>query len=115
MSEKEKYLGEFEQVALLALVKLGKEAYGANIRKLIHAEIKRDVAIGALYSTLDRLESKGMVVSSFGCETPKRGGRPKKYFEVTSVGKEALQKSRDAMSAMWTGVQLKSWIETLHA
>ncbi|TDF35436.1 PadR family transcriptional regulator [Alteromonadaceae bacterium M269] len=106
MAEKEKFLGEFEQVALLALIRLGDEAYGANIRQLIHNQVDRDVAIGALYSTLERLEKKGMVSSYLGEPTAERGGRPKRYFAITASGEQGLKRSRDMMNNMWQGVSL---------
>lgn len=108
MAQKEKYLGEFEQVVMLALLHLGKDAYGANIRQLLQDQIHRDVALGALYSTLERLEKKGMVVSELGESTPQRGGRPKRYFEVTATGSRGLLKAREAMDSMWQGISLFS-------
>lgn len=107
MPDKEKFLGEFEQMVLLACVQLGSNAYGASLRQLLHSEIQRDVAIGALYSTLERLEKKGMVTSKFGEATAERGGKPKRFFEVTAKGQTALKRARDAMNTMWQGVSLK--------
>lgn len=107
MSEKEKFLGEFEQVVLLALLRLGEGAYGAAIRQLLHDQISRDVAIGALYSTLERLEKKGMVNSRLGEATAERGGRAKRYFKVTASGQTALKRARNAMNNMWQGVSIK--------
>lgn len=107
MSKKEKYLGEFEQVVLLALLRLGEQAYGASIRQLLHEQIKRDVALGALYSTLERMEKKGLVTSELGESTAQRGGRAKRFFEITSKGNEALIKTREAMDSMWQGISLK--------
>ncbi len=113
MSEKQKFLGEFEQMVLLALLHLKDNAYGASIRQILHEQIQRDVAIGALYSTLERLEQKGMVSSKFGAATPERGGRPKKYFEVTAKGQSALKRSRQAMQTLWQGItirQILRWV-----
>jgi DNA-binding PadR family transcriptional regulator len=104
--QKEKYLGEFEQVALLALIRLGDQAYGAKIRQLIHEQIGRDVAIGALYSTLERLEKKGMVTSTLGEPTAARGGRAKRFFVVTASGLQGLKRTREMMDNMWQGVSL---------
>lgn len=115
MADKEKFLGEFEQMVLLALLQLGKSAYGASIRQLLHDEIQRDVAIGALYSTLERLEQKGLVTSKFGEATPERGGRPKKFFEVTAKGQSALKRARQAMNTMWQGVSIKQRVLQLLA
>lgn len=106
MTSREKYLGEFEQVVLLALIRLKDNAYGAAIRQLLHEQIERNVAIGALYSTLERMEKKGLVSSTLGEATAERGGRPKRYFTVTKNGQAALQRSRQAMDKMWQGVSV---------
>ena len=108
MSDKEKFLGEFEQIVLLAILQLDSDAYGAVIRQLLHEQINRNVAIGALYSTLERLEKKAMVSSKLGESTPERGGRAKRYFEVTAKGQQALSRSRDAFNTMWQGVNIVS-------
>ena len=107
---KQKYLGEFEQTVMLALLKSGNRAYGAMIRSVLLQTIQRDVAIGALYSTMDRLEKKGLVVSELGEPTAARGGRAKRYFQVTAKGEQALIRSLDAMQKMWDGVNLKQQI-----
>ncbi len=107
MSDKEKFLGEFEQMAMLALIRLGEEAYGAAIRQLLDEQVDRSVAIGALYSTLERLERKGMVESWLGEATAQRGGRPKRYFRVTAKGRQALKRAREAMDTLWCGVSLR--------
>lgn len=104
VTEKEKYLGEFEQIVMLALLRLGEEAYGASIRKTLIDNIGRDTSLGALYSTLERLEQKGMAISSFGTATPKRGGRPKKHYQVTAKGMQALKRSRSVMDKMWANI-----------
>ena len=86
MMSKDQFLGEFEQFLLLAILKLRDSAYGSSIRQLLAETIERDVTIGALYTTLERLESKGLVESKMGEATPERGGRAKKYFKVTAQG-----------------------------
>ncbi len=106
MSSRE-YLGEFEQIALLALLRLGKNAYGVPARREIEKRTKRAVSIGALYSTLDRLEAKGYVVSWLGDPTAERGGRAKRYFRVEPLGIRALERSREVLETMWKGVDLK--------
>ena len=106
MSSRE-YLGEFEQIALLALLRLGKNAYGVPVRREIEKRTKRAVSIGALYSTLDRLETKGYVVSWLGDPTAERGGRAKRYFRVEGLGIQALERSREVLETMWKGVDLK--------
>lgn len=102
-----KSLGEFEHIVLLALLKLDSNAYGAAIRQLLLSDIARDVALGALYSTLERMEKKGLVVSKLGDATSQRGGRPKRFFTVTAEGKAALKHTKQAMDTMWEGVALK--------
>ncbi len=105
---KQKYLGEFEQTVMLALLKSGNRAYGAMIRSVLLTTIERDVAIGALYSTMDRLEKKGLVYSELGEPTAARGGRAKRFFHVTTEGEQALARSLDAMKKMWDGVELNT-------
>ncbi|WP_462164312.1 PadR family transcriptional regulator [Pseudoalteromonas xiamenensis] len=107
MNEKEKYLGEFEQMVLLAIVRLKQDAYGATIRQLLAETIQRDVSIGALYTTLDRLEKKGLLTSMLGESTSERGGRAKKYFNVTSDGLQALKRSKDALTNLWQGLSFQ--------
>lgn len=106
MSDKEKFLGEFEQFLLLSILKLGDNAYGSTIRQLLAETIQRDVTIGALYTTLERLEKKGLLDSKMGEVTPERGGRAKKYFKVTAKGLQALKRSKQALMSMWENVAL---------
>ena len=98
------YLGEFEQLVLLALVRLRDEAYGMTIRQEIEKRTGRQVSIGAAYATLDRLEEKGYVSSHVADPSPQRGGRAKRYFRLTVSGAEALNRSRRAIDAMWAGL-----------
>jgi PadR family transcriptional regulator PadR len=99
------YLGEFEQIVLLAILRLGDEAYGVPIRLDIERRTGRALTVGALYRTLDRLEDKGYVSSAFSDPTPERGGRSKRYFKVTPLGLRNLRTSRQALSAMWEGLE----------
>lgn len=101
------YLGEFEQVVLLAVLRLGENAYGVPIRAEIEKRAGRRVTVGALYATLDRLEAKGLVHSWFADPTPQRGGRSKRYFKLLPKGVQALSESRDMFNRMWQGVRLK--------
>src|SRR5580658_10201443 len=101
------YLGEFEQIVLLALLRLGKNAYGVPIRHEIEHRTKRDVTVGALYSTLDRLESKGYVASWFAEPTAERGGRSKRFFRVEPLGLKALKRSQEALAVMLAGLDLR--------
>lgn len=107
-------LGEFEHIVLLTLVRLGDDAYGMSVRTTIHDLIKRDISIGAIYTTLERLQIKGYVESRIGEATAKRGGRAKKYFSVTGKGRKVLRDARNNLEVLWQGVQirelsLKSW------
>ena len=104
MGNSDKFLGEFEQMVLLALLQLKDNAYGAAIRQLLDQQIARTVALGALYATLERLEKKGLVSSKLGEATPERGGRPKRFFTVTNDGLNALQRAKDAMDTLWQNV-----------
>jgi len=100
------YLGEFEHIVLLALMRLGDRAYGVSVRQEIATCINRDVSVGAIYATLDRLEAKGYVTSSMGEPTAKRGGRPKRFFRVTAKGMSALDRARRALLSMSKGLKL---------
>jgi DNA-binding PadR family transcriptional regulator len=98
-------LGEFEQFVLLALVRLGADAYGATIRRDIEARAGRRLSISAVYTTLDRLEQKGLVRSWVGDPTPQRGGRRKKHFALEPLGARALRRSYQAFAAMVSGLE----------
>ncbi|MBI3263560.1 MAG: helix-turn-helix transcriptional regulator [Acidobacteria bacterium] len=97
-------LGEFEQMVLLALVRLGDRAYGVTIREEIASRARRDVSLGAVYKTLERLETKGYVSSNVGDPTPERGGRRKKFFRVAPGGARALKHSLTALRRMTDGL-----------
>jgi PadR family transcriptional regulator, regulatory protein PadR len=101
------YLGEFEQIVLLALLRLGKNAYGVPIRREIEHRTERPITVGALYSTLDRLEAKGYVASWFAEPTPERGGRSKRFFRVEPLGLKAVQRSQEALAGMLEGLDLR--------
>lgn len=102
------HLGEFEQIALLAVIRLGQNAYGVPVRREIEKRTGRSVTVGALYRTLDRLEEKGYVTSWFGDPVPERGGRSKRYFRVEPLGIRALNVSHRDLMAMWEGVDLSA-------
>jgi len=99
------HLGELEQIVLLAVLRLGEDAYGVPIRLEIDRRTGRSLTVGALYRTLDRLEAKGCVTSRLGDPTPERGGRSKRYFRIQAAGIRALRASRDALAAMWEGLE----------
>ena len=100
------YLGEFEQIVLLAVVRLADNAYGVPIRREIEKRADRKVTVGALYSTLDRLEAKGYLSSWFADPTPERGGRSRRYFRAEPRGIEALALAKEMFDRMWKGVRL---------
>jgi len=100
------YLGEFEQVVLLAVLRLGDDAYGVPIRREIEKRCGRKVTVGALYSTLDRLEAKEYLSSWFADPTAERGGRSRRYFRLEPAGVEALARAKAMFERMWKGVRL---------
>ncbi len=100
------YLGEFEHVVLLALLRLDDQAYGVAVRREIESRTSRSVSIGAVYATLDRLEAKGYVRSRRGDPTPERGGRAKRFFHVTARGVVALNGIHRALGKMTEGLDI---------
>ncbi|MGB9457587.1 MAG: helix-turn-helix transcriptional regulator [Bryobacteraceae bacterium] len=102
----DQYIGEFEQLVLLAVVRLAEGAYGVPIRREIEKRTDRKVTVGALYSTLDRLEAKGYLSSWFADPTAERGGRSRRYFRLEPQGMEALAMAKDMFDRMWKGVRL---------
>jgi PadR family transcriptional regulator, regulatory protein PadR len=98
-------LGEFEQLVLLAVLRLGESAYAVTIRREIEERTGRAVSRGAIYITLDRLEKKGYLTSRFADATAERGGRSKRYYEVRPVGARVLRESWSAMRKMWEGLE----------
>ena len=99
-------LGEFEQVVLLAILRLGDDAYGVTIRGEITTCTEREPAPGALYTTLDRLEEKSLVTSKYGDPTPARGGRARRYFRVTPRGGRAVARAQRDYQQLLTGLVL---------
>src|ERR1700694_813944 len=94
-------LGLFEQAVLLAIVRLGEKAYGRAVHREVADRLGRDVAAGAVFSTLGRLEKKKLLTSQLGPGGEERGGRPRRYYAVRPAGIQALNESRDAMDAIW--------------
>ena len=101
MSPVKRFLGEFEQMVVAAILRLGDDAYGVSIIDDIAAHTGRDVRSGALSLTLDRMERKGLVVSTMGDPSESRGGRARRYIRVTPHGLSHARESRDAMLSMW--------------
>ena len=97
-------LGDFEQLVLLGVIRLGDGAYGAAIRQEIHARSGRDVSINAVYTTLDRLETKGLLSSSIGEPTAQRGGRRRKFYTPTPAGTAAMRQAYHAFRSMSEGL-----------
>lgn len=105
MSQTSVALGEFEQLILLALVRLGADAYGATVRREIEEHAGREVSISAVYTTLERLEQKGLVRSRIGEPTPERGGRRRRHFEMLPLGARSLREAYRAISGMTAGIE----------
>jgi len=97
-------LGAFEQAVLLAIVRLGEDAYGRAVLKEVQVRLDRDVAAGAVHATLDRLENKGLVGSRLGSGTPIRSGRPRRFYRLRPRGFRALNETRAAVESLWRGL-----------
>ncbi|MGD8439880.1 MAG: PadR family transcriptional regulator [Holophagae bacterium] len=97
-------LGDFEQLVVLALLRIGDGAYGMIVRREIEDRTGREVSLGAIYATLDRLEDKGLVRSTLGAADHARRGRAKRFFTVEPSGREALRRSLDALDSMRSGI-----------
>jgi DNA-binding PadR family transcriptional regulator len=97
-------LGDFEQLVLLALVRLGDTAYGVSIHDEIVGRARRDVTVAAVYKTLERLEDKGFAASNLGEPTAERGGRRKKYFRIQPAGRRALRHAMASLRRMADGL-----------
>jgi DNA-binding PadR family transcriptional regulator len=104
VSPKGRHLGEFEQMIVAVVLRLGDEAYGVPIIETIEELTGREVRSGALSVTLDRMEKKGLIRSRLGDPTEGRGGRPRRYVEITPAGLEAAAEARDAMLTLWRGL-----------
>jgi PadR family transcriptional regulator, regulatory protein PadR len=98
------FLGELELMVLLALVRLGEEAYGVPISHEIERCSGREAALGSVYAALERLEEKGLVTSRLGDPTAERGGRAKRYFQITESGLRDVRATQRALTALWRGL-----------
>ena len=98
-------LGEFEQLVLIAVLRLGRGAYGASVTLELEAHTGREVSVAAVHTTLDRLEQKGFAKSRLGEPTPQRGGKRKRHYEVTPAGVRALRHSVQALRRMTKGLE----------
>jgi DNA-binding PadR family transcriptional regulator len=97
-------LGQFEQAVLVALMHLGKDAYGRAILNEVQERLRREVSAGAVYATLERLEAKGLVSSSLAPGTAIRGGRARRYFAPTASGVRALRDAKTTTDSLWHGL-----------
>ena len=95
------YLGEFELMLLLAVIHLGHDAYGVPISRELEAHRGRDVSVGSVYAALERMEAKGLVVSTLGDPTPERGGKAKRYFRITREGLRQVHETRRVLTRLW--------------
>jgi PadR family transcriptional regulator, regulatory protein PadR len=98
------YLGEFELMVILALIRLGDRAYGVPISREIEQRSGREVALGSVYAALERLEEKGLVASKLGDPTAERGGRAKRYFRLTEEGLRGVRQTQLALVNLWSGL-----------
>lgn len=99
-------LGEFEQTILLAILRLPGEAYGVSIRSEILTCTRREISPGALYTTLERLESKGLVTARDGASTPERGGRARRFYKLTRTGTAQLKAAQRSFQSLLAGLNL---------
>lgn len=104
MAPSKKFLGEFEQMIVAAVLRLGQQAYGVSIIESIAEHTGRDVSSGALSTTLDRMERKGLVRSELGDPSPGRGMRSRRYIRITPAGLALARESRAALLSLWQGL-----------
>jgi PadR family transcriptional regulator, regulatory protein PadR len=102
---KRQYLGEFELLVMLTIMRLGEDAYGVPISGEIERQTGRSVAYGTVYATLERLQRKGLVSSNLGDATPERGGRAKRYFRATSRGLRTVRETKESLTRLWQGLR----------
>lgn len=101
---KRTHVGDFELMVMLVLLRLGESAYGVPISREIERQCGREVALGSVYATLERLQEKGLVSSDLGEPTPERGGRAKRYFRLTREGLREVRETRQALIRLWRGL-----------
>lgn len=101
---KRTHIGDFELIVMLVLLRLGESAYGVPISREIERQCGREVALGSVYATLERLQEKGLVSSDLGEPTPERGGRAKRYFRLTRKGLREVRETRQALIRLWRGL-----------
>ena len=97
-------LGEFEEIVILTIAILNQDAYSVAIKEEIESRLSRSVSMGALHTALNRLENKGYIKSLAGEGTEERRGRPKRYFEITAMGKRAMQHAKETRDHLWSAI-----------
>jgi PadR family transcriptional regulator PadR len=97
-------LGHFELMVVLAVLRVGEDAYGVPIAQELEENTGRDVLLGSVYAALERLEAKGLIDSTLGSPTAERGGRAKRYFRVTARGLHEVRETRRALTKLWRGL-----------
>ena len=107
------HLGEFEQLVMLALLRMKDDAYGMRVRREIQGRTERPVSIGSVYATLERLERKGLVRSRVALPEPVAGGRARKFFQLTPDGGRALLRTQEAIERMVEGMSVRAELEAL--
>ena len=98
------YLGEFQEIVLLTILVLDENAYGVSIQDEIETKTGRSVSRGALHTALTRLDEKGFITSVYGGATTERGGRRKRFYQVSNLGKNSLQEARSIRDQLWSEV-----------
>lgn len=98
-------LGSFEQAVLLAILRLGDNAYGRAVLSDVQARLEREVAAGAVHATLARLERKGLIASRLGPGTPIRAGKARRFYRIRANGFRALNDARDTIETLWRGLE----------
>ncbi len=106
------YLGEFEELVLLTVGVLDKDAYGLSVQEEISKQAKRKATLSAVHAVLNRLQDKGFLESEFGAASPERGGKRKRIFKITNMGKEALKASRELRDQLWDQIPEVVWNRT---
>ncbi len=106
-------LGGFQQLVMLAVLRLADEAYGARMQRELEETAGRSVSISTVYVTMERLERKGLIDSWLADPTPVRGGKSKRFYKLTETGLQALRESRDELDRMWDGLETHQELKSL--
>jgi len=106
---KDYQLGEFEEIVLLTVGILNNVSYSVAIKDEIESRLKRTVSMGALHTALNRMESKGYLKSFSGEGNEERAGRPRRYFEITALGKKAIRHAKETRDELWNAIPTTIW------